>query len=53
MSVRLLNSIQPESFAFNTENLAWAKKTIGKYPPSKEACAETGRPRIMTSMVDN
>jgi hypothetical protein len=32
MSVRRLDPVQPESFAFTAENMAWAKKTIGSYP---------------------
>ena len=40
MSVRRLHSVQPEgSFAFNPENLAWAKQTIAKYPAGKQASA--------------
>ena len=40
MSVRRLHSVQPEgNFAFNAENLAWAKQTIAKYPSGKEASA--------------
>ncbi len=39
MSVRRLHAIQPDSFAFNAENLAWAKQTIAKYPPGKQASA--------------
>ncbi len=39
MSVRRLDPVQPESFAFTPENLAWAKKTIEKYPPGKQASA--------------
>ena len=39
MSVRRLHSVQPESFAFNAENLAWAKQTIAKYPAGKQASA--------------
>ena len=40
MSVRRLHSVQPEgSFAFNAENLAWARQTIAKYPSGKEASA--------------
>jgi NADH-quinone oxidoreductase subunit E len=39
VSVRRLHSVQPESFAFNAENLAWAKQTIAKYPPGKQASA--------------
>jgi NADH-quinone oxidoreductase subunit E len=39
VSVRRLHAIQPDSFAFNAENLAWAKQTIAKYPPGKQASA--------------
>ena len=39
MSVRRLHSVQPDSFAFNAENLAWAKATIAKYPAGKQASA--------------
>ena len=39
MSVRRLHAIQPDSFAFNAENLAWAKQTIAKYPAGKQASA--------------
>ncbi len=39
MSVRRLYAIQPESFAFNAENMAWAKQTIAKYPEGKQASA--------------
>ena len=40
MSVRRLHVLQPEgSFAFNAENLAWAKQTIAKYPDGKQASA--------------
>ncbi len=39
MSVRRLDPIQPESFVFSAENLAWAKKTIGAYPAGKQASA--------------
>ncbi len=40
MSVRRLHTEQPtEAFAFNPENLAWAKRTIAKYPPGKQASA--------------
>ena len=39
MSVRRLHSIQPDSFAFNAENLAWAKEKIAKYPAGKQASA--------------
>jgi NADH-quinone oxidoreductase subunit E len=39
VSVRRLHAIQPDSFAFTAENLAWAKATIAKYPAGKQASA--------------
>ena len=40
MSVRRLVSVQPSTpFAFNAENLTWAKKTISAYPAGKQASA--------------
>ena len=39
MSVRRLDPIQPDSFAFSPDNLAWAKQTIAKYPARKQASA--------------
>jgi NADH-quinone oxidoreductase subunit E len=39
VSVRRLHSVQPDSFAFNAENLAWAKATVAKYPAGKQASA--------------
>ncbi|MDR6953705.1 NADH-quinone oxidoreductase subunit E [Ancylobacter sp. 3268] len=41
MSVRRLapKELQPESFAFTAENLAWAEKTIAKYPAGRQASA--------------
>src|SRR6185437_7088977 len=39
MAVRRLHPDQPPQFAFNAENLAWAKATIAKYPPGKQASA--------------
>ena len=39
MSVRRLDPVQPDSFAFSAENVAWAKKTIGNYPAGKQASA--------------
>ncbi len=39
MSVRRLHPIQPDSFAFNAENLAWAKEKIAQYPAGKQASA--------------
>jgi NADH-quinone oxidoreductase subunit E len=32
-------SDQPADFAFTAENLAWARETIAKYPPGKQASA--------------
>src|SRR6195256_6377370 len=39
MSVRRLapKELQPASFAFSEENLAWAKKQVEKYPPGRGA----------------
>jgi NADH-quinone oxidoreductase subunit E len=39
MSVRRLDPVQPESFAFTTANLTWARETIKKYPEGKQASA--------------
>ncbi len=39
MSVRRLDPVQPASFAFTPENLAWAKTCIAKYPAGKQASA--------------
>lgn len=39
MSTRRLDPVQPESFAFSAENLAWARKVLGNYPASKQASA--------------
>ncbi|MCA0318559.1 MAG: NADH-quinone oxidoreductase subunit NuoE [Proteobacteria bacterium] len=41
MSVRRLapDEVQPASFAFTPDNLAWAQKTIGKYPAERKASA--------------
>src|SRR5437899_11261798 len=41
MSVRRLapKEMQPESFAFSEENLAFAKNEIAKYPPGRQASA--------------
>ncbi len=39
MSVRRLDPVQPESFAFTRDNLAWAKTAIRKYPDGKQASA--------------
>lgn len=32
-------NVQPAAFAFNRENLAWAKKTIAKYPAGRQRSA--------------
>src|SRR5258707_11236173 len=39
MSMRRLDPVQPKSFAFTRENLAWARETIKKYPEGKQASA--------------
>jgi NADH-quinone oxidoreductase subunit E len=39
MSVRRLHPVQPDSFSFTPENLAWAKAQLEKYPPGKQASA--------------
>jgi len=39
MAVRRLAAEQPESFAFTSENLAWAKKLIDRYPAGRQASA--------------
>jgi NADH-quinone oxidoreductase subunit E len=39
VSVRRLHPVQPDSFAFNAENLAWAKAKIAQYPAGKQASA--------------
>lgn len=39
MAVRRLHHEQPETFAFTSENEAWARDTIAKYPAGKEASA--------------
>jgi NADH-quinone oxidoreductase subunit E len=41
MSVRRLapKELQPASFAFTEENLAWAHQQIAKYPPDRQASA--------------
>ncbi|MEO0672347.1 MAG: NADH-quinone oxidoreductase subunit NuoE [Pseudomonadota bacterium] len=39
MAVRRLHHEQPDSFEFTTENLAFAKETIAKYPEGKQASA--------------
>ena len=39
MAVRRLAEIQPESFAFSPENLAWCEAQIAKYPEGRQASA--------------
>lgn len=41
MSVRRLadEAIQPQTFAFTVDNLAWARKTIARYPEGREQSA--------------
>ena len=41
MSVRRLapKELQPASFTFTEENLAWAKEQIAKYPEGRQASA--------------
>ena len=39
MSVRRLAEIQPDSFAFTPDNIAWADKQIAKYPEGRQASA--------------
>ncbi|BBE70739.1 NADH-quinone oxidoreductase subunit NuoE [Oharaeibacter diazotrophicus] len=39
MSVRRLHAEQPESFAFNAENAAWARTVIARYPAGRQASA--------------
>jgi NADH-quinone oxidoreductase subunit E len=39
MAVRRLAAVQPETFAFTPDNLAWAKKEIAKYPAGRQASA--------------
>ncbi len=39
MSVRRLDPVQPESFAFSRANLSWAKGQLKKYPKGKQASA--------------
>jgi len=36
MSVRRLDAVQPESFEFTEENLAWAKEQVAKYPEGRQ-----------------
>lgn len=53
MSVRRLadESVQPESFSFSKENLAWAEKTIAKYPEGREQSAVI--PLLMRAQEQN
>src|SRR5918997_120086 len=39
MAVRRLAESQPERFAFSAENLAWAERTIRKFPDGRQASA--------------
>lgn len=39
MSNRRFHPEQPPGFAFNADNEAWARATIAKYPPGKQASA--------------
>lgn len=39
MATRRLSSHQPESFAFNADNLAWIEKLIARYPEGRQASA--------------
>ena len=39
MSVRRLAEVQPASFDFTPENMAWAQAQIAKYPPGRQASA--------------
>ncbi len=39
MSVRRLSLVQPDSFEFTPENLAWARAQFAKYPPGRQAAA--------------
>ncbi|HEY7550498.1 MAG TPA: NADH-quinone oxidoreductase subunit NuoE [Hyphomicrobiaceae bacterium] len=39
MAVRRLSPDQPAGFEFTPENAAWAKATIAKYPPGRQASA--------------
>ncbi|MCL4767254.1 MAG: NADH-quinone oxidoreductase subunit NuoE [Hyphomicrobiaceae bacterium] len=39
MAVRRLDPNQPASFAFTTENLAWAEAIIARYPAGRQASA--------------
>ena len=50
MSVAALDPVQPESFAFSAENLAWAKKITGNYPAGKQA---SGIPLLWRAQEQN
>lgn len=39
MSVRRLAEVQPASFEFTPDNMAWAQAQIAKYPPGRQASA--------------
>ena len=39
MSVRRVAENQPDDFAFNKENISWAKEQIAKYPKGRQASA--------------
>lgn len=39
MAVRRVHPDQPADFTFSADNLAWARETIAKYPPGKQASA--------------
>ncbi|MBG1231844.1 NADH-quinone oxidoreductase subunit NuoE [Aestuariivirga litoralis] len=39
MSVRRLDPVQPANFMFSPENQSWARKTVAKFPPGKQASA--------------
>ena len=39
MTVRRLHPVQPESFAFTPENLAWAETLVARYPEDKQESA--------------
>ena len=39
MAVRRLAEIQPDSFAFSADNLAWAKREMAKYPAGRQVSA--------------
>lgn len=53
MSVRRLadDNVQPESFAFNEENAAWAQATINKYPKGRQQSAVI--PLLMRAQEQN